>query len=507
MPRHLKNQNHNLPYLTLCFTIISLLLLMACNEKPDLTFAFMGDIHYEITEGHATEKMVLSTANELAEIKPEPAFFLQTGDFFHGSSGAGVESEAAFAFSHFRETIGIPFYVAKGNHDMRNFYEKNALPIFSDELGRVVSKSYYSFDRANCHFIFLDCTEQDLNEQLSWLEKDLQSAKSDKKIEHIFAAGHYPLWIVARAGFTRQEYAGPVASLLVKYKADAYFCGHTHNKSVTVRIIDGQPLTQIMDAGVVENGRLFNLAPFLNHTKGKPSDPARPGILPLEEGHQIFIPPSELKYYWGYQEGSTTSYNIVRVMGKTVTADWHVLGEGIVRSFKWDEPGILIDLKSPEKAEGEILPVDAMKQIDSAWLYTAPWTNEELVKAPFSINGIPAGTIEITRKRMAGSPFWNKTEIPLDSSATASIKTENEISFLNPLKQKFGFAHIFLMVRFRDGRFAKSSISGKVLTSFQASEGEYPNFPDKSLIDAVECGLPLEKVALKLDKYYTDVKK
>ncbi len=382
-----------------------------------------------------------------------------------------MEAEATFAFSHFRETTGMPFFVAKGNHDMRNFYEKNALPIFSEELGRVISKSYYSFDRANCHFIFLDCTEQDLREQLSWLEKDLQSARSDKKIEHIFAAGHYPLWIVARAGFTRPEYAVPVASLLVKYKADAYFCGHTHNKSVTVRSIDGQPLTQIMDAGVVEEGRLFKLAPFLNHTKGKPSDPAKPGILPLEEGHQIFIPPSELKYYWGYQEGSTTSYNIVTVMGKTVTVDWHVLGEGVVRSFKWDEPGILTDLISPEKAIGELLPVDAMKQVDSAWLYTAPWTNEDLVNVPFSVNGIPAGTIEITRRRMAGSPFWNKTEIPLDSSASAAIKPENEISFLNPLKQKFGFAHIFLMVRFRDGSFAKSSISGKVISSFPASEG------------------------------------
>ena len=197
----------------------------------------------------------------------------------------------------------------------------------------------------------------------------------------------------------------------------------------------------------MEEGRLFNLAPFLNHTKGKPSDPARPGILPLEEGHQIFIPPSELKYYWGYQEGSTTSYNIIKVKGKSVTVDWHVLGEGVVRSFKWDEPGILTDLKSPEKTIGELLPVDAMKQADSAWLYTAPWTNEELVNAPFSINGVPAGTIEITRKRMAGSPFWNKTEIPLDCSVMAAIKTENEISFLNPLKQKFGFAHIFLMVR------------------------------------------------------------
>jgi hypothetical protein len=484
-----------------------MLLLVACNNKYDLTFAVMGDIHYQITEGHATEKMVLSTANELAEIKPEPAFFLQTGDFFHGSSGAGVEAEAAFAFSHFRETIGMPFFVAKGNHDMRNFYEKNALPIFSIELGSDVSKSYYSFDRANCHFIFLDCTEKDLQEQLSWLEKDLESAKSGKKIEHIFAAGHYPLWVVARAGFTRPEYAGPVASLLAKYKTDAYFCGHTHNKSVTVRIIEGQPLTQIMDAGVVEEGRLFNLAPFLNHIKGKPSDPARPGILPLEEGHQIFIPPSELKYYWGYQEGSTTSYNIVTVTGKNVTVDWHIPGEGVVRSFKWDKPGILTDLESPEKAEGELLPVDAMKQIGSAWLYTAPWTSEDSVAAPFTINGIPAGLIEINRKKMAGSPFWNKTEVPLTGPALAAINMENEIIFTNPSKGRFGFAHIFILIRLKDGSFARSSLSERVITSFRPEKGQYPNFPDPELVASTDTGLPLEKVSLKFDRLYFNEQK
>ena len=179
----------------------------------------------------------------------------------------------------------------------------------------------------------LDCTEEKLTDQLSWLEKDLETAKSDSKIEHIFVAGHYPLWIVARAGFTRSEYATPVASLLARYKVDAYFCGHTHNKTTTVRLINGQPLTQIMDAGVVEEGRLFSLAPFLRHIRSEPEDALRPGILPLEDGHQIFIPESELKYYWGYQEGSTTSYYVITINGKSVRADWYVLGQGIIRSY------------------------------------------------------------------------------------------------------------------------------------------------------------------------------
>ena len=228
----------------------------------------------------------------------------------------------------------MPFYIAKGNHDSRKYYEKNALPLFSRELGREILTSYYSFDKANCHFIMLDCTAEKIEDQLLWLETDLKNARSNPQIEHIFAVSHEPLWIVARAGFNRKEFSDPVASLMAKYKVDAYFCGHTHNKTVTVRLVDNQPVTQIMDAAVVEKGRMFMLAPFLNHVSTHPADSTKPGILPLEEGHQIFIPKSQLLYYWGYQEGSTTSYYVITVKGPSVQADWYVEGQGIIRSFQ-----------------------------------------------------------------------------------------------------------------------------------------------------------------------------
>jgi hypothetical protein len=406
------------------------------------------------------------------------------------------------AFKHFRRDIGMPFYIAKGNHDSKTYYEKNALPLFSSELGKDVLKSYYSFDKANCHFIMLDCTEKQLQEMLLWLDKDLATARLNTKIKHIFAAGHDPLWIVARAGFTTPEYAAGAASILAKYKIDAYFCGHTHNKTVTVRLIDGQPLTQIMDAAVVEKGRLFMLAPFMRHVSEEPADYARPGILPLEEGHQIFIPESQLKYYWGYQEGSTSSYYIITVKGKSVQADWYVLGQGVVRSFKWDQPGKLVDLKSPGKIQKELLAESDFRQILKAWLYAAPWIEKDSVAAPFTVNGVQAGTIKINRVRMAGSPFWNKIEIPLNESAVASIRIKNEISILNPEGINFGLAHIFLLVQFGDGRFARSNIAQKVLTSFNAPEGGYTNFPSAELIEPANAGSPLAKVVLSFDRYY-----
>jgi len=500
-----KNTKHYLPsrYI-IYFLFIFLFFAGSCSKKskPDLRFAFIGDTHYKIPDYRTADYLVPSIAKELRSLKIKPEIIILTGDFFHGGKGTDIESESAFAFKNFEENLNIPFFIAKGNHDTRIHFEKNALPVFSRELGKDILKSYYSFDRSNCHFIFLDCADEKPDDQISWLQKDLETAKINPDIEHIFVAGHYPLWIVARAGFTRPEFSNVVASLLAKYSVDAYFCGHTHNKTATVRLINGQPLTQIMDAAIVEEDRLYNLAPFLRRVRNIPENIDMPGILPLEAAHQIFIPRSQLKYYWGYQEGSTTSYYIITVKGKSVQADWHVLGQGILHSFKWDKSGELINLVSPVYEEKDTLNDSDFKNIEKAWLYAAPWTDEDSIIAPFSINGVPAGKLEISRKKMAASPFWNKIEIPLSGPVIDVIKIENEVGITNPSKGKFGLAHIFLLVQFSDGRFAKSSISQKVLTSFIDSTGQYPNFPDSDLIESVNNEELLPEVVLKFDHFY-----
>lgn len=487
---------------SICFFLLLVLLTGACANKAGkvLRFAVIGDIHYRIPDYTTAKYLVPLVANELDTMKLPPEFIIQTGDFFHGNRGTDIAAESSFAFKNFAENFKYPFFVSKGNHDTREYFEKESLPLAKNFLDKEIEKPYYSFDKANCHFIILDCTMEDLSEQLAWLEEDLASASANKDIEHIFVAGHYPLWIVSRAGFTREEYATPVASLLARYKVDAYFCGHTHNKSASVRTIDGQPLTQIMDAAVVEEGRLFNLAPYLNHTRQKPENPYQPGILPLSEAHQVFIPPSKLRYCWGYQEGSTTTYNIVTVNGKTVQVDWHVLGRGKVRSFKWDEPGKIVDLKAPEKINGSPVKEADLDQIEQAWLYVSLWTEENSIKAPVLINNKPAGQLLLDKSTMAYSPFWNKREIAIDPSAFGEIKMVNEISIENPGKAIFGVGHVFLLLKFKDGHFAKSSISQKALASFPKTEG-LKNFPAWELVEPVELGMPLAKTSLKFDRY------
>jgi len=59
----------------------------------------------------------------------------------------------------------------------------------------------------------------------------------------------------------------------------------------------------------------------------------------------------------------------------------------------------------------------------------------------------------------------------------------------------------FLLVKFKNGHFAKSTVSPKVITSFIVSE-EHPNFPYAELIEAVNPGEPLSKVTLRFDRFY-----
>jgi hypothetical protein len=92
--------------------------------------------------------------------------------------------------------------------------------------------------------------------------------------------------------------------------------------------------------------------------------------------------------------------------------------------------------------------------------------------------------------------------VPLNESAVSAIKMNNEISILNPEGAEFGLAHIFLLVQFSDGRFAKSEIAQKVLTSFEPAEGEYPNFPAAELIEPVNNGSPLAKIFQGFKEYY-----
>jgi hypothetical protein len=256
-----------------------------------------------------------------------------------------------------------------------------------------------------------------------------------------------------------------------------------------------------MDASVVEENRLFNLAPFLQRLWLAPADPYRPGVLPLEEGHRIFIPNRELQYYWGYQEGSTSSYNVVTVQGEKVTVEWRVLGSGVQRAYEWTTPGIVTNTLEPAPMPSRAVTDEDLGRIRQAWLYVAPWTKAEEVRAPFTINGMAAGECLMTRKAVAYSPFWNMMEIQINPEAVAALGKTNTIVFSNPAAAEFGLAHVFLLAQLDDGRMMRTSIAPKVYASFDKTDQE-SFFPEPELIHVLRPGGDPAAMTVSFEKTY-----
>src|SRR5512140_1807457 len=87
-------------------TLILLLLILisaGCNGQSGkvLRFAFIGDLHYSMTDYKTTDILVQSVAKEMKSLNPKVEFLIHSGDFFHGTSGVNIGDEAAMAFNNF----------------------------------------------------------------------------------------------------------------------------------------------------------------------------------------------------------------------------------------------------------------------------------------------------------------------------------------------------------------------------------------------------------------------
>ncbi len=253
------------------FVLAALLLLLAsaCAQTPhaaapfsprasstvempanlQFRFAAYGDTR----DNHAIHRDIVKSV-----LRFQPALVLQTGDLVH-------HGDDAAEWKIFDEITGemrkqIPYYPARGNHDIGGFFEKHVTqPVRSG------NQLYYSFEKDNIHFVALD-TEQDLkpkSKQGDWLEADLAQAQSAKKF--IIPFFHKAIFSV---GFHARD-ADVVAlrpilhPLFQKYGVRLAFEGHDHIYYRTVR--DG--ITYIVTGG---GGAPFH--PYQHLDLKKPND-------------------------------------------------------------------------------------------------------------------------------------------------------------------------------------------------------------------------------------------
>jgi hypothetical protein len=199
------------------------------------------------------------------------------------SSGSSYEN----VYDYFQESIApvaahVPYMVAPGNHDVsckaigdngcpkqqRNFtaFRKRFIMPSApsgalDKQGRPVENMWYSFDVGGVHFVSIS-TETDFphaptnpttiigggagggfGDQLAWLRKDLNKARSVNSTRFIVVYGHRPWYSTVTADW---PFLAPLRvqdafePLFREARVDLYICGHKHLYERTVSAFDGE---------------------------------------------------------------------------------------------------------------------------------------------------------------------------------------------------------------------------------------------------------------------------
>ncbi len=158
-----------------------------------------------------------------------PDFLLGTGDIVNeGASRADWVELFEIEGPLLRETALFP---SLGNHDRQgrgrsasNFRKFFSLPENSPDPER-----YYAFTYGSARFVILDSNTYSfaLTDQTAWIEEQLQSARLDREIAHIFVTMHHPPYSISLHG-GQSELREAWTPLFEKYQVDAVFSGHDH---------------------------------------------------------------------------------------------------------------------------------------------------------------------------------------------------------------------------------------------------------------------------------------
>jgi len=158
-----------------------------------------------------------------------PDFILGTGDMV--DMGARDDQWQQFFDIEgplLRENVLFP---SLGNHDRQGagrtadaFRKYFSLPENSPNPER-----YYAFTYGNARFLILDSNAYAfaLTDQTAWIERELQEARLDPKIRHIFVSMHHPPFSISLHG-GRTELRDAWTPLYEKYGVTAVFSGHDH---------------------------------------------------------------------------------------------------------------------------------------------------------------------------------------------------------------------------------------------------------------------------------------
>lgn len=212
---------------------------LQCYSSSDLKFVQLSDVHFSDAGVNTTFKMtgesprLLEDAVKQINEIPDLNFVMMTGD----QVNVPYEKELT-AFLQYAEKIKAPWYIVFGNHDrcVGGYLTKE---VYLDIVGKhndnfKFKSPYYSFvPRKGYKVIVLDTiiseklTSNGLvsDEQLAWLDKELDDAKKDVVL--IFM--HVPIIEPFPSNGHKLLNAAAVQGIIEKHKNPiAVFAGHYH---------------------------------------------------------------------------------------------------------------------------------------------------------------------------------------------------------------------------------------------------------------------------------------
>ena len=195
------------------------------SDKPvlDDPQRFQIAIMTDRTGGHRPG-VWMKAVNSINLLRPD--FVMSVGDLIEGYTNDEATAQAEWKeFTSFIDKLDMKFFFVAGNHDVTNPLLHR---IWRERFGPV----WYSFDYKDVHFVCL-CSEDPNfrigDEQLAWLEKDLEKSK-DSRWTLVFV--HKPLWQISERyisfGIRDRTNWNPVADLL-RDRPHTVFAGHTHH--------------------------------------------------------------------------------------------------------------------------------------------------------------------------------------------------------------------------------------------------------------------------------------
>jgi serine/threonine-protein phosphatase CPPED1 len=224
---------------TILFAFFIVCLIPASGQEQPFYFVMLTDTQMGMYASNkdfiretANYEFAVATVNRL-----KPGFVIMLGDLINKEGDA--EQIREFQRISHKIDPAIPVYYVSGNHDVGHEPTPETLAAYRQIFG----PDYYSFKVGPVYGIVLNSTlihspqkaEAEYEKQVSWLKKELETAK-ESKAGQIIVFQHHPYFVseaqeADQWGNMPMVRRQPIVSLLQSYGVRYVFAGHIHRNS------------------------------------------------------------------------------------------------------------------------------------------------------------------------------------------------------------------------------------------------------------------------------------